>query len=124
MIRDAIRAEGATPSAETAIALPRDVQLQADVSVAGRKLAIAFITGSERQLLGSGVPAHDVGSDALQLVRDSEDPEVRVLVLHDLGYMTDEQRGDEREVSSVTVRNRLQRDVRDFLAEARKRGWP
>lgn len=124
VIREAVLAEGATPTAELAIALPRDMQLQADVGIAGKKLAIAFVTGQERQVLGTSVPAYDVGSSALQLVRDSGDPDLRVLVLHDLGYMTDEQTGDEREVSSVAVKNRLQRDVRDFLAEARKRGWP
>jgi hypothetical protein len=124
LIRDAIRAEGALPSAQLAVALPRSHQLTADVGIEGHKLAVAFVTGSERQELGSSVPAYDVGSNALQLVRDSGDPDVRVLVLHDLGYMTDEQTGEDREVSSVVVKHRLQRDVRDFLAEARKRGWP
>jgi hypothetical protein len=124
LIRQAVRDEGATPTAELPIALPRDKQLQADVGVAGKKLAIAFVTGQERQMLGASVPAYDVGSAALQLVRDAADHDLRVLVLHDLGYMTDEQSGEEREVSSVVVKNRLQRDVRDFLAEARKRGWP
>jgi hypothetical protein len=46
------------------------------------------------------------------------------LVLHDTNYATDEQAGNDRDVSSVIVEQRLQRDVRDFLAEAKRHSWP
>jgi hypothetical protein len=124
LIAEAVRSEGATPTGGRLISLPRDKHLLADIGVSGHKLAIAFVTASERQTLGASVPAYDVGSTALQLVRDANDHDARILILHDLSYVTDEQTGDEREVSSVAVSNRLQRDVRDFLAEAKKQGWP
>jgi hypothetical protein len=123
-IAEAVGAEGEVPTGQRAVKLPRNKQLLADIGVSGHKLAIAFVIESERRELGSSVPAHDVGSAALALVRDAEDPATRVLVLHDLGYTTDEQAGEERDVSSTVVKQRLQRDVRDFLAEARRRGWP
>ncbi len=123
-IAAAIREEGETAAGARPIALPRAQQLMADVTVSGRRFAIAYVTVDERRTLGNNVPPHDVGSNALQLVRDVNDRETRVLVLHDLNYMTDEQSGDEREVSSVVVERRLQRDVRDFVAEARRQGWP
>jgi hypothetical protein len=124
LIASAIAAEGETPAGARPIALPRNQRLMADVTVKGHKFAIAYVTIDERRQLGKSVPAHDVGSNALQLVRDVNDRETRVLVLHDLNYMTDEQAGEEREVSSVVVERRLERDVRDFIAEARRQQWP
>lgn len=123
-IAAAIRQEGESPAGARPIALPRGQQLIADVTLSGKRFAIAYVTVDERRQLGKSVPPHDVGSNALQLVRDVNNRDTRVLVLHDLNYMTDEQSGEEREVSSVVVERRLERDVRDFVVEARRQGWP
>jgi hypothetical protein len=124
LIANAIATDGATATGPRLVSLPRDKQLLVDIGVSGKRHAIAFITGTERGELGSSVPAHDVGSTALQLVRDTKDRDTRILILHDLAYMTDEQAGEQRAVSSVVVERRLQRDVLDFLAEARRQSWP
>ncbi len=124
LIARAVSDERLTPTTGRLVSLPRERALQVDVAVAGRQLAIAFVTAPERTALGSAIPAHDVGSNALSLVRDPNHPDTRILILHDLGYMTDEQEGEEREVTSVMVERRLQRDVKDFLATARRQGWP
>ncbi len=124
LIAQVIQEQGDSPAAGRRIALPKARELQVDVTVAGHMYGIAFITAEERPRLGTGVPAPDVGSNALQLVRDVTNHQARILVLHDTNYMTDEQAGDDRDVSSVVVEHRLQRDVRDFLAEAKRQNWP
>ena len=123
-IGEVIGESGATPTAPQAITISRGKRLQADVGLSGARYAIAYVVAGERRELGGSVPPYDVGNSALVLVRGSEDPNVRVLILHDLAYQTDEQAGGDRELSSVVVKQRLQRDVRDFLAEAKRRGWP
>ncbi len=124
LIAKAVSDERLTPTTGRAIVMPRDRTLRTDVGVQGKQLAIAFITADERTQLGSAIPAYDVGSTALSLVRDPSNTDTRILILHDLAYMTDEQEGDDREVTSVMVEHRLQRDVKDFLAAASRQGWP
>lgn len=116
----ALHEERVSPGAARSVEPPRGRQLDIDLGVRGKQLGIAFITGDERAKLGPAVPAHDVGSTAPLLVRAQA---MRILVLHDLANKTDEQHGGERAVSSVVVERRLQRDVKDFVVQARRQGW-
>ena len=124
LIAEVIAQNGLRPAGERVVEVAHGKHLSVDVTIVGFKLGIAYVTGPERQVLGDGVPAHDVGSDALRLIRDAADPTARVLLLHDSAYVTDEELGEERERSAVAVEGRLRRDVQDFLAEARKQSWP
>jgi hypothetical protein len=124
VIAQAVHDSGARPRAQYTIMVRGGRQLSVDVGVAGHKYGVAYVTGSERSALGDAVPAYDVGSASLQVVRDIQDRESAVLLLHDLGYMADEQLGTERESTSLAAELKLSRDVKDFLAKAQGEKWP
>jgi hypothetical protein len=100
------------------------LQLIVDVGVAGRKYGVAYVSGSERSALGDAIPAHDVGSASLRVLRDIKDRELAILLLHDLGYVADEQLGTDRETTTFAAELKLGRDVKDFLTKARGETWP
>lgn len=124
VIAQAVQDSGARPSGQYTITVKRGLKLQADVGVVDHKYGIAYVSGSERAALGDAIPAHDVGSASLMVVRDIADRQSAVLLLHDLAYVADEQLGTERESSSLAAELKLARDVKDFLAKARGEGWP
>jgi hypothetical protein len=124
VIAQAVHETGARPRAQYTIIVKGGRQLTVDIGVAGRKYGVAYVTGSERADLGDAVPAHDVGSASLLVLRDIKDRQSAVLLLHDLGYMADEQLGTDRDTTSFAAELKLSRDVKDFLAKAQGESWP
>lgn len=124
VIARAVEESGARPRGQYVITVKGGRLLTVDIGVEGRKYGIAYVSGSERSELGDAVPAHDVGSASLFVLRDIKDRESAVLLVHDLGYMADEQLGTDREKTSFTAELKLGRDVKDFLAKAQGENWP
>ncbi|MEN9577816.1 MAG: hypothetical protein RJA70_825 [Pseudomonadota bacterium] len=123
LIARALRDEAAEPELGRSISVGRGLSLAVDIGVAGKTLGIAYVTESERANLGALIPAHDVGSQALRVVRDQEDSETVILLLHDTAYLADDQAGSDHEVTGVMAARKLQRDVKDFLVQARAQRW-
>lgn len=101
-------------------------QLSVDVGSAGRKYGVAYVTANERRALGDALPTRDPSmGDALQLVRGvGSEADARILVLHDVDYVYDDQVGTEHERTVMTAENKLARDVRDFVVRAHAQRWP
>ncbi len=108
------------------IALPGGKPLEVDVSSNGHRYGVAYVTGGERTSLGSALPTPEPGmEDALHVVRGTgDDHEAKILVLHDTGYLYDDQIGAEHEETTLTAERKLARDVRDFLVRAHAEKWP
>ena len=108
------------------ISLAAGKRLDVDVTAAGKKYGVAYVTANERRALGLAVPAPQPGmEDALHLVRGAMgDSEARVLVLQDTDYLYDDQVGEEHEATVLTAEGKLDRDVRDFVVRAHAEKWP
>lgn len=124
VIARAVHESGARPRAQYTVQVKGGRRLEVDVGVVAHKYGVAYVSASERATLGDAIPAYDVGSAALFVVRDILDRENAVLLLHDLGYVADEQLGSERERTALAAELKLARDVKDFLAKARGEKWP
>jgi hypothetical protein len=124
VIARAVHESGARPRGRFTIKVKGGRELEVDVGVADRKYGVAYVSGTERSNLGDAIPAHDVGSASLFILRDIEDRQNAVLLLHDLGYVADEQLGTDREKTGFVAELKLARDVKDFLAKARGENWP
>jgi hypothetical protein len=118
-----IHEAGERPLGKHFITVKHGHQLEVDIGVVGKGYGVAYVTGTERESLGDSVPAYDVGSNSLRLIRDLKDRQKVILLLHDLAYLADEHRGTEREKTAIAAELKLQRDVRDFLSKARGEGW-
>jgi hypothetical protein len=124
VIAQAVHDSGARPRGRYTIKVKGGRELEVDIGVAQKKYGVAYVSGTERSLLGDAIPAHDVGSASLVILRDIGDRENAVLLLHDLGYVADEQLGTDREKTGFAAELKLARDVKDFLAKARGESWP
>lgn len=124
LIISALRDEKEQGELGRTLSVGQGKSLAVDVGVAGKKQGIAYVTESERLDLGSLIPPYDIGNNALRVVRDLVDPDTVVLLLHDTAYLADDQVGTDREVTGVMAERKLQRDVRDFLVQARAKQWP
>ncbi len=123
LIARAVRDENAQAETGRTISVGQGKTLSVDIGVVGKKHGIAYVTESERQELGNLIPPHDVGSTALRVVRDTQDQDTVILLLHDRAYMLDDAIGTEHEVTGIMAERKLQRDVRDFLVQARAKQW-
>lgn len=126
IIIGAFRAENDRGVTGRSIGLPDGKKLEVDVSGAGKRYGVAYVTANERRELGNSVPTPQPGmEDALHLVRGTGDDAVaKVLVLHDSSYLYDDQVGEEHETTTLTAERKLERDVRDFVVRAHAEKWP
>lgn len=101
-------------------------QLEVDVGSSGKKYGVAYVTANERRALGSALPSRDPSmGDVLQLVNGiGEDADAKILILHDVDYVYDDQVGTDHEVTTITAERKLARDVHDFLVRAHAEKWP
>lgn len=122
----AFRDERDQPVPGRTVQIAEGKSLEVDVSSSGRKYGVAYVTANERRALGSALPSRDPSmGDALQLVHGTgDDAEARILVLHDVDYVYDDQVGTDHEVTTITAERKLARDVHDFLVRAHAEKWP
>jgi hypothetical protein len=125
IILNAFRAEHDRGLTGRTVQLPAGKPLEVDVSGAGRKYGVAYVTGNERHALGNSVPMPEPGmEDALHLVHGTgQDADAKILVLHDTNYLYDDQIGVEHEQTVLTAERKLERDVRDFIVRAHAEKW-
>jgi hypothetical protein len=108
------------------VSLPGEKPLVVDVTAAGHKWGIAYLTSRERHSLGAAVPLPASGmEEALHLVRGTgNDFDSKILVLHDTNYLYDDEAGKEHQATILTAEAKLERDVRDFAIRAHAERWP
>lgn len=125
IILSAFRAEHDRGLTGRTVQLPSGKSLEVDVTGAGRKYGVAYVTANERHALGNAVPMPEPGmEDALHLVHGTgQDSDARILVLHDTNYLYDDQIGEEHEQTVLTAERKLERDVRDFIVRAHAEKW-
>ncbi|HEX3597868.1 MAG TPA: hypothetical protein VHU80_22320 [Polyangiaceae bacterium] len=126
LILKAFTEENETGVTGQTITLAGGKLLRVDVTAAGKRYGVAFVTGNDRRALGLAVPTAQPGmEDALHLMRGTQnDADARILVLQDTDYLYDDQVGEEHEETVVTAENKLDRDVRDFIVRAHVEKWP
>ncbi len=126
IILTAFREEGDRGVTGRTITLAGGKFLSVDVSGAGKRYGVAYVTANDRRALGLAVPAPQPGmEDALHLIRGTQsDSDARILVLQDTDYLYDDQVGEEHEETVVTAEGKLDRDVRDFIVRAHVEKWP
>jgi hypothetical protein len=108
------------------VSLAAGKTLRVDVTAAGRRYGVAYVTANERRSLGLAVPLTEPGmEDALHLIRGAQrDADSRILLLQDTDYLYDDQVGDQHEETVLTAEGKLDRDVRDFVVRAHTEKWP
>lgn len=119
VIRSAIRAEGARPTAGRDVAISSGAVLRVDVGVEGREYGVAYITRAEAERLGSGIPPRNLKDERLRLARGGPNGEVRIVLLYEENYAYDDLAGDSHEQTAIACEQELARDVRDFITYAR-----
>jgi hypothetical protein len=126
VIVHALRHEHDAPVMGRTVHLVDGKPLTVDVTAAGHKWGVAYLTGPERHVLGSSVPTPTPGmEDALHIVRGTgSDFDAKILVVHDTNYLYDDQMGTEHEATIATAEAKLERDVRDFAIRAHAERWP
>ena len=100
--------------------------LHLDVVLEPKKWAVAYLTESDQNAEGATpAPKKDATHAASLLVVDGArvDAGMHVLVLFERDYLYDDQASDERDQTMTTAENSIERDVTDFLVQAKARGW-
>jgi hypothetical protein len=124
IIADVFRGEHEQPTPGVDLELSAQQRLHVDVGAVGKRFGVAYVTASERALLGSVVGRDPSKGDALQLVSGiGTDADARVCVLYDSDYLYDDQAGEAHEKSTMTAELKLRRDTRDFLVIAHREHW-
>lgn len=126
IVLSAFRAEHDRGLTGRTLQLPSGKPLEVDVTGAGHKYGVAYVTANERHALGNSVPMPEPGmEDALHLVHGTgQDYDAKILVLHDTNYLYDDQVGEQHEQTVLTAERKLERDVRDFVVRAHAEKWP
>ncbi len=99
--------------------------LRMDVGVTGKKFGVAYVTSNDLDEPGGDkIPKKDPKRPgALVLVEGvGDDADARCLVLYDTDYLSDDST-DEYKTTTITAEAALERDVRDFVVQAKAKKW-
>jgi len=126
LIAEAFEDTGIQPEGPREIQLPTGKKLRVDVSASGHKWGIAYLTSSDLAHLepGRDLPPRPTNDDLAVVQGHGPDAGTVVLVLFADEYRADDHLGEERQKSGVVAEKKLQRDVRDFVVQAKARKLP
>ena len=126
LIARTLQQQGLTATQPRTVKLDRTTELRIDVSVEGRQLGIVYLTSSDVEALQNNPLAKRDAKDDRLIIRTGtgNDSQLHFVVLYASDYSYDDNVGEDREATSVTAENRLERDVRDFIVIAKKNQWP
>src|SRR5262249_47948025 len=116
------RTRDVTPERNRVIHLARDREIRLAVAAADHRYGVAYMSDAQALELGDAVPKRPAGSDALVVVRGEKG--ARILVLFENDYVEDDADGERHTTTTIAVRRKIERDVRDFLEKAIAEGWP
>jgi hypothetical protein len=101
--------------------------IHADVIVDDHKLAVAYLTGADLEQEGSRAEPKKGGKQGGALLVESgsgkADAGMHLLMLFERDYLYDDQVGEDHEQTAITAEGAIERDVTDFLVQAKARGW-
>jgi hypothetical protein len=127
IIARAVRKKKLTPVEGHDITTQLGGKLRADVILDERKWAIAFLTSEDTQREDAEpLPKKDAKNpSSLVVVGGSSkgSPGLKVLILFERDYLYDDQVGEDHEQTMITAENAIERDVTDFLVQAKAQGW-
>jgi hypothetical protein len=123
VIAASVRSAGERPLAGGTVLLASGRSIHVDVAVERHRYGVAYLTAGD---LASMVPSEDLPPHMpdgdLPIVQGSgPDHDAVVLVLFADDYLQDDLAGDRHEMTTITAENKIHRDVRDFLTQARAR---
>ncbi len=123
LISKTVREYNRSPVKGGFIEVATGTNLKVDIGIG--KLGVAYLTQAERRELAEALPILKKHGRKSLFIHNGrkDDLYVKVLVLTAADYAFDEYRGTDRTVSSIAAESRLTRDVRDFVIQARARGW-
>lgn len=95
-----------------------------DVAIEGRKFGIAYQTEADRaEQTNEQLASRQNGGRLLVVEGIGKEEGAKFLVLTDGDYLYDDQIGEGHEQTAITAENALERDVTDFLVQARTKKW-
>lgn len=127
IIARAMKKERVTPAEGRDVKIQSGASVHMDVAVADRKFGVAYLT--ENDLAGDDadkVPRKDPKRPkALVLAEGGSKVELdtKVLLLFDRDYLSDDEVGEDHQSTSITAEAALERDVRDFMVQAKAKSW-
>lgn len=126
LIAQAFDDTGIEPDGPREIQLPTGKKLLVDVSAKGHKWGIAYLTREKLADLepGRDLPPRPTNDDLAIVQGHGPDAGSVILVLFADEYQADDHLGEERRTSSIVAEKKLQRDVRDFVVQAKARKLP
>lgn len=126
LIAQAFDDTGIQPTSGREILLPTGKKLQIDVSAHGHQWGIAYITRADLAALDANadLPPRPTNDDLAVVQGHGPDAGSVVLILFADDYSYDDHLGEERQKSSIVAEKKLQRDVRDFVVQAKARRLP
>jgi hypothetical protein len=126
LIASAVTAAGEQPTSGVTIRLPSGRELRVDVGVRGHRYGVAYLTETDLAELrpSEDLPPPLPDGDLPLVQGGGADHEVVALVLLARPEIEGALQADRHEQAVIAVENRIQRDVRDFVSQARKRRLP
>lgn len=98
-----------------------------DVGVRDRKFGIAYLTENDLARDDADkLPTKDPKRPRALVLAEGAgkgEGETKILILFDRDYLYDDQVGEEHEQTSITAEAALERDVRDFVVQAKANKW-
>lgn len=126
IIARAARKARLTPTEGRDVSLQTGGKIHADALLEPKKWAVAYLTASDQSTAAEGsVPKKDPDHPTALVVADGSraDAGMHILVLYERDYLYDDQIGEEHEQTMITAENAIERDVTDFLVQAKARQW-
>lgn len=127
VIARAVRKQRLTPTEGRDITTQVGGKLRADVILDEKHWGIAFMTANDLERDDAKpLPVKDPKRPSALVVVDAvgkQDQGLRVLVLFERDFLYDDQVGEEHEQTMITAENAIERDVTDFLVQAKSQGW-
>jgi|GEM_PF-2279470 len=126
LIATTLTSAGERPRPGRSVRLASGRALGVDVTVEGHRYGISYLTASDLADLSprDDLPPHMPDGDLPIAQGSGPDRDVVVLVLFADDYLHDDLAGDRHERTAIAAERRIQRDVRDFLTQARARKLP
>ncbi len=126
IIARAMKKERLTPAEGRDVKIQSGATVHMDVAVADRKFGVAYLTENDLGADADAIPKKDPKRPkALVLAEGGSkvETDTKMLILFDKDYLSDDEIGEDHQSTSITAEAALERDVRDFVVQAKAKSW-
>jgi hypothetical protein len=127
IIAKGVRKEKAEPEEGRDVKLTSGALVHVDVGVSGKKYGVAYLTENDLSRDDADrLPKKDPKRPRALVLAEGgskDDTGAKILLLFDRDYLYDDHVGGEHEQTSITAEAALERDVRDFVVQAKAHRW-